>query len=212
MSRFDQDKLANEKQEPSESSSLTFINVPLVLLSLLVGFGATYLALRTPDMRMEPGDSRTAAPAVTASGEAPSADGEVDLEKTLERGKAVYAAVCQACHQENGQGMAGVFPPLANSPWVLGSALRMTSIILHGVQGPITVNGEKFSNVMPGLREAMSPEDVAAVATYVRGSFGNKASPVTLETVRRALARPKADPNPWNGEDELNAQKWEDEP
>lgn len=206
---FRQDRLENEKNEPTEASSLEFIYVPVVLISMLVGFGVSYLALRTQNTSMSPGDSRTA-PVAAAATAAPAAGGTADeLPALMEKGKQVYATTCQACHQATGAGIPGAFPPLAESEWVNGSDRRMVAIVLHGLQGEVTVKGQKYQGAMPPFKDQLKPEDVAAVATYVRGSFGNKAGAVSVETVRRALEETAARTSPWNGETELNAGKWE---
>ena len=89
---------------------------------------------------------------------------------------------CMACHQLQGQGIAGVFPPLAASPYVASeNQERMASIMVYGLMGPIKVNGVQYSSVMPGLGAALSDKDLSAIASYVRSSFGNQASPIPPE-------------------------------
>lgn len=204
---FKQDQLANEKKDPIEASSLKFINVPIVLLSLFTGFGITYLALRTDNTSMTPGDSRTKpAEAVVVS---KIAGGANDLPALMEKGKQVFTTTCQACHQATGAGIPGAFPPLAESEWVNGSGKRVVAIVLHGLQNEITVKGQKFQGVMPPFKDQLKPEDISAVATYVRNSFGNKADVVTVEIVNQVKEETKSKTTPWGGEKELNAQKWE---
>lgn len=206
---FKQDRLENEKNDPTEGSSLKYINVPLVLIALFLGFGVSYLALRTPNTSFTPGDSRTPPENVNAknSGEAKQ-DGN-DLVALMENGKQVFTTTCQACHQANGAGIPGAFPPLTQSDWVNGPPKRMVAIILHGLQGEINVNNQKFQGVMPPFKDQLRAEDIAAVATYVRNSFGNKAGPVTVETVNQVKQATESRATSWNGESELNAQKWD---
>ncbi|MFC4994206.1 c-type cytochrome [Rubritalea tangerina] len=97
-------------------------------------------------------------------------------------GAKIYAT-CAACHQANGQGLPGAFPPLAESEWVNGPAENLIRIQLRGLMGPITVKGKQYNSVMPP-NAAMSDEDIAAVLTYVRSNFGNKASAVTADQVK----------------------------
>jgi mono/diheme cytochrome c family protein len=97
-------------------------------------------------------------------------------------GKALYAT-CMACHQANGQGIPGAFPPLAESEWVNGPAENLIRIQLRGLMGPITVKGVEYNSVMPA-NAAMSDEEIAAVLTYVRSNFGNTSGPVTAEQVK----------------------------
>lgn len=202
---FREDRIENEKNDPQEASSLKFINVPLVLLALFLGFGITYLALRTENGEMTPGDSRTK---VQAGQPVPAQEAN-SLAGLMEKGKQVYTTTCQACHQASGAGIPGAFPPLAESEWVTGSPKRMIAIVLHGLQGSITVKGQKFQGVMPPFQEQLSSEDIAAVATYVRNSFGNKADLVTVELAIEVRESTKAKASPWDGEADLNAQSWE---
>lgn len=97
-------------------------------------------------------------------------------------GKAVYAT-CQACHQADGKGLPGAFPPLAESEWVNGPVENLIRIQLRGLQGPITVKGQQFNSVMPP-NATMSDDEIAAVLTYVRSNFGNKSSAVTADQVK----------------------------
>lgn len=207
---FKQDRIENEKKEPSEASSLKFINIPIILISLFVGFGISYLALRTNDGSMTLGDSRTVSPtaAVEEKNSAPPA-GAADFSTLMEKGKQVYTTTCQACHQATGAGIPGAFPPLAESEWIAGSPKRLAAIVLHGIQGEITVKGQKFQGVMPPFKDVLKPEDIAAVTTYVRNSFGNKANLVPVELVNQVKEETKSRAASWNGEAELNGQKWD---
>ena len=112
-------------------------------------------------------------------------------------GAAIYAATCIACHMANGQGVAGQFPPLVGSEWVTGSDGRLIRIILHGVVGEIEVEGESFNGAMPTWGPTFKDEELAAVATYVRKSWGNKAAPVTTATVTRVRTQHASRTKPW---------------
>lgn len=205
---FKQDRIENEKNDPSEASSLRFINVPIILISIFVGFGISYLALKTTDTSMTPGDSRTAVASGSASESAPQAN-MADLPSLMEKGKQVFTTNCQACHQVTGAGIPGAFPPVAESEWVNGPPKRLVAIILHGVQGEINVKGQKFQGVMPPFKDQLKPEDIAAVATYIRNSFGNKSDLVEVETVNLVKEATKSRTEPWNGESDLKGQKWD---
>jgi nitrite reductase (NO-forming)/hydroxylamine reductase len=104
-------------------------------------------------------------------------------------GQKVYEAQCQACHQPTGLGMTGAFPPLAKSDYLLADKRRAIAIVLHGKQGPITVNNQKFDAVMPPMGAQMSDEDVANVVTYILNSWGNKGGVATAAEVK-ALRSP----------------------
>lgn len=106
---------------------------------------------------------------------------------------------CVTCHQANGQGVPGAFPPLAGSEYATAANVAVPiRIVLHGMQGPITVKGQTFSGIMPqyGTGIAMTDAEVAAVLTYVRQSWGNSASAITAEQVaaERAATRSASGP------------------
>jgi mono/diheme cytochrome c family protein len=112
----------------------------------------------------------------------------------FEQGKAVYARTCVACHQAGGQGSPGQFPPLAGSEWVNEPEPgRMIRLVLQGLQGPITVKGQSFNNVMVPWN-VLSDQEIAAVLTYVRQNkdWGNDAPAVTparVKTVRDKIQK-----------------------
>lgn len=118
-------------------------------------------------------------------------------------GETVYTQTCAVCHQANGNGLPPAFPPLAGSEWVTGNPDTVVRIILHGVGGPIDVGGTTFNGVMPPWGPSLSDDQVAAVATYVRSTWGNTAGPVTADQVAKLRAEPRA--QPWTAE-ELKAQ------
>ncbi|MDA0765520.1 MAG: c-type cytochrome [Verrucomicrobia bacterium] len=101
----------------------------------------------------------------------------------FEAGKAQYI-LCQACHGPDGGGMPGLAPPLANSDWVQGPVENLIRIQLRGLTGPITVSGVDYALPVPMIAQSFqTDEQIAAVLTYVRNSFGNKGSAVTPEQV-----------------------------
>src|SRR5690606_12778887 len=152
----------------------------LALVAAMVAFGVIYILTASLDGPAEAGDNRTPS-ALMAK---PAA-----RESALVDGAAVFAARCAACHQANGQGLPGVFPPLAGSEWVTGDATRLAKILLHGVQGPITVKGVTYSGAMPGFKDQLDDAAIAAVASYARSQWGNGAAPVDADTVAAARAQ-----------------------
>ena len=98
---------------------------------------------------------------------------------------------CATCHQVNGQGLPGTYPPLANSAIANGDPVVPVAVITHGLQGPIEVDGKQFNSVMPpyGTGQPLSDDEIAAVLTYVRTSFGNSSGAVTAQQVADARAR-----------------------
>ncbi len=98
-------------------------------------------------------------------------------------GAQLFSATCAACHQADGGGLAGQYPPLAGSEWVQGDEQRLIHIVLRGLTGEVEVAGETFKGEMPGWAPALSNGQVAAVLTYIRKSFGNSAPPVSSARV-----------------------------
>ncbi len=114
---------------------------------------------------------------LTACGSAPPKD----------RGAQLYVGMCQSCHQSNGQGAKGLYAPLAGTPVPNGDPEEMISWILYGDR-PASLPRGQYSGAMPQFG-FLSDQDAAAVATFVRRSFGNNASEVTPEVVARVRAR-----------------------
>jgi mono/diheme cytochrome c family protein len=99
-------------------------------------------------------------------------------------GKAIYMARCAMCHQANGQGAPGVYPPLAGAEIPNGPAAKHILIVLNGMSGPIKVKGKPYNAVMPPHKALLKDDEIAAVVTYERTSWGNKGGPVTAAQVK----------------------------
>ncbi len=113
---------------------------------------------------------------------------------------------CVACHQANGKGLPGQFPPLVQSDWVLEPEPgRIIRAVLDGLSGPIQVNGQSFNGTMVPWKDALSDEEIAAVLTYVRQNpeWGNKAAAVTAERVKQVRDKTKGRTQPWTPEELL---------
>src|SRR4051812_13683437 len=107
------------------------------------------------------------------------------LKAAITRGKAVYEATCLACHQPDGSGVPNMNPPLIKTKWVLGDKKALAKIVLKGLQGgEIDIDGDKFHNPMPPQESTLTDQEIADALTYVRNSFGNKASQVTVAEVK----------------------------
>ncbi|MFZ9661016.1 MAG: c-type cytochrome [Chitinophagaceae bacterium] len=102
---------------------------------------------------------------------------------SLSRGKIVYETYCLPCHQQDGAGVARLNPPLVKNDWVNGDKKRLINVILKGLDQPMEINGETYNNVMAS-HDYLTDLEVADVLTYVRNSFGNKASPITPVEVK----------------------------
>lgn len=159
-----------ENADPEETIRPVPLVAALVTLVMVV-FGVLYILFSEPLANSRWGDQRTLA---DLSGPAPAAAGAaVD-------GKALFAAQCAACHQATGLGLPGVFPPLDGSEWVQGDTRVLANILLHGVTGEITVKGAKFQGAMPSFQQ-LSDAELAGLASYIRGSWSNKAEPVPAD-------------------------------
>jgi mono/diheme cytochrome c family protein len=106
--------------------------------------------------------------------------------EVIQQGKRIYDSVCALCHNVAGTGNPNQAPPFAGSEWVQGSPNRLIRIPLVGLGGPITVHGQQytFPASMPAMGAALKEEDLAAVLTYMRQAWGNKAPPITAEEVK----------------------------
>lgn len=112
--------------------------------------------------------------AAAAAAAAPPAEQKTDKDSLMAEGEKVYGRICVACHQADGKGMANLAPPLAGSGSFYGDAQNMSKILVHGLNAvPIEVQGVKWQGVMPAQGGALSDYEIAAVATYVRHSWGN---------------------------------------
>ena len=96
-------------------------------------------------------------------------------------GKEVFGS-CMQCHQENGMGLPGQYPPLGGSEYVLGDKRRLVAILMNGLSGEVHVKGATFNAIMPPWA-TRDDEEIAGVLTYIRNSFGNKADPVSIDMV-----------------------------
>src|SRR3546814_6296732 len=106
---------------------------------------------------------------------------ERSLDEHLKLGKVLYEGNCAACHQLSGQGLAGAFPPLANSDYLMAREDKGAGIILHGLSGKIVVNGVEYDGIMPQMM--LSNDEIASVLTYIRNTWGNQGGLVTAEEV-----------------------------
>jgi len=116
-------------------------------------------------------------------------------------GQQVYAQTCAACHQPAGEGSGETFPPLAGSEWVTGPEHRLVLVVLHGLTGEIEVQGQTYSGVMPAWGAMLKDDEIAALATYLRSSWGNKAPAVTAATVTQLRAAHTSRTTPWTAAD-----------
>lgn len=110
-----------------------------------------------------------------------------ELAKSMKRGEEIYNTNCIACHQANGEGLPGAFPPLAKSDFLMADTHRSIKIIKEGFQGEMTVNGQPYYGVMPANN--LDGEQLADIMNYIRNSWGNKGEIVKIQDVNTALQK-----------------------
>ncbi|MCB5186637.1 cytochrome c [Methylobacillus caricis] len=113
-------------------------------------------------------------------------------------GASVFSSRCVSCHQANGQGIPGAFPPLVKSDYVLGNPEILARIILHGLQGELQVEGKTYNGLMPPWKDQLNDEEIAAVMNHIRTELGdNKADKVDGALVKRIRNETKDRQNSW---------------
>lgn len=153
-------QLMREKEEPSENFS--YPPLLLVFLFMLLFFwGGVYLAEYRGDFSPFVFNEHAKLGGVDA---APAP------KDPLKVGKAVYVQNCVACHQADGGGLAGLYPPLVASNWVQDNPERLIKLVLSGLQGEVVVNGVTYNNAMTAFGPSLNDEKIAAVLTYIRTS------------------------------------------
>lgn len=165
-----------EKAEPRDG----YEPVPLWLMFAalaLMGFGGWYLGMYSGGFRADVYDEQALLKGGLKPAEA-QAPAQVD---PMVLGKRVYNN-CMACHQADGQGVAGNYPPLDGSGLVNGRPDVLAALVLHGLEGEIEVLGETYNGIMPAWSH-LSDEQIASVLTYIRGSWSNTADAVGPELV-----------------------------
>ena len=124
-------------------------------------------------------------------------------------GKRLYEGNCANCHQKTGAGQPGSYPPMVGSEWVIGNKPMLASILLDGVAGPLSVHGDEYgSNVMPAWAN-LSNDNLAAIMTYIRKSWGNAGDDVKPEDVAAARTQDASRTSPWAESDlmKMKAEK-----
>ena len=188
------EQIEREKLDPGEGMRPLPWVVTLLLGAMLM-WGAFYIVVTPTGGLSSNGDQRTLSllePKTASSGAS-----QID-------GKQLYIGKCAACHQATGLGLAGVFPPLAASEWVVESPVTLTHILLHGIQGKMTVKGVSYQGLMPAWN-TLSDAEIAAVASYIRSDWGNKAAPIAEDDVKKQRELTKARTAPYKNEEEIKS-------
>ncbi len=187
------DPLLRENEEPSTNSS----PIPVFLLfafAALCFWGGIYLVEHRGYFSKD----------AYAFDYDPGMKAAVVQISLFDRGKKIYNAQCIACHQTNGQGVMGAFPPLAKSEWVLGHQEVLGRILINGMNGPIEVLGNQYNGNMPAFGPSglgLKTQDIASVLTYIRQEWGNAGSDFAVETMEKYMAAYGARTTPWTAEE-----------
>jgi mono/diheme cytochrome c family protein len=211
-----------EKTEPTEEDKaipLSMWVVAGILTAWGVGFYAVNAQQAITTTQTEPtlaantqsggaAEPTTKAPATSNDNmNANTTAGNSEVSKAsseiLADGAAVYSANCQACHQANGTGLPGAFPPLKDSEWVVGDPHVLSGIILAGYTGQMEVLNQTYNGAMPSFAR-LSDDEVAAVANYLRTEL-NAAEPLDKTVITKTRASIPA--TPYSSTDDLDNLK-----
>jgi mono/diheme cytochrome c family protein len=175
-------QLERENGEPEEG----FTPVPMVLMvcfGLLFFWAGMYFTKYNGDFRPDVFGTDW-----TPGGNSAQAQAPFD---PIKRGDKLFSNNCAACHQPDGNGVPGAFPPLDGSPWVVGAPERFVKIVMRGLHGPVEVKGNTFNGNMPSYGENglnWDDRDISAITTFVRQSWSNEAPPISEEQVAEIRA------------------------
>ena len=182
-----------ENPEPTSANE----PIPLALTSLffaIIFIAGIYLAINSGGFR-----SDVFSPKLVSWSGAGAGGVAVPVDPKVV-GKRIFTQNCIACHQSTGLGMAGQWPPLVASEWVVGGDWvadnHLVGILLHGLQGAIQVKGVTYNNAMPQWKQ-LKDEQIAAVLTYIRSEWGNAAAPISTEYVKSLREKTTDRTEPW---------------
>jgi len=185
-------ELSKNKHEPTKN----FLIAPLVFVFVfgcLIFVCSIQLSLTTNSFQLHP--------PVEVVELSPEEKEALRLERKISSGEKIFAGRCASCHQANGLGIEGQFPPLANSEWVAADPAVITSIILKGLKGEIVVNGKTYgtSAAVNMAAVPISDREIANVSTYVRQAWGNTSAEVTEDFVTELRSEQSAKQDQWVG-------------
>jgi mono/diheme cytochrome c family protein len=188
--------IVREKTEPRDG----YEPVPLWLVGLfgvLIFWGGWYVAQFSGGWRADVLDPH---PEARFAGAAAREEAPMD---PVELGGRLYRVNCESCHQSDGRGVSGQYPPLAGSSWVNGEPYRLKRILLNGLEGPIEVEGTTYNGNMPAFGDRLDDAKIAALLTYLRQAWGNEAEPLTAESVAATRAAVQDRRQPWTADELL---------
>jgi mono/diheme cytochrome c family protein len=183
--------IAREKREPRVGMEPLSIWL-IVIYGLAIFLGGAYLGRYAGNFDGDSLDPAVIPMAKKTGGGGPAGGGQQAELSPVERGKKVFSANCQVCHQADGNGSQGQgYPPLAGSEITNGGSRRAAMVVLKGLQGPITIKGQQYGSAVMQPWETLGDQKVADVLTYERSTWGNKGTPVSKEQIaafRKELA------------------------
>jgi mono/diheme cytochrome c family protein len=122
--------------------------------------------------------------ASTQAAASASAAAEAENPASASDGATVYLENCSSCHQTDGEGVSGAFPPLAGNPVVTGTPVTAIAIVKNGLEGKIVVHGNAYSGIMPAWKKQISDQQIAEVISYIRSAWHNNSGGVSLSQVQ----------------------------
>lgn len=146
---------------------------------------STTVALLAFATLVSAGCSKGSQTATTTTTTATSAT-QAPVKTAAVNGATVYQTNCSSCHGADGAGSPGAFPPLAHNPFVTGAAGAVIHVVKNGLSGPVKIGTQTYNGQMPAWKGTLSNDQIAAVLTHIRTSWGNKATPVTSAQVAAA--------------------------
>ena len=179
-----------EEKEPTEGLTPvpTFL---LFIFGILIFWGGMYIANYSGDFRYD----------IYSPNWRTEAESKINSINSIEfdpikHGKKMFSRQCQQCHQSSGEGIAGVYPTLVNSPWLLDDVVRPIKILLNGMNGKIIVLDKEYNGNMPSFG-MWSNRDIASVLSYVRSEWGNNAEPIEEDLVFKIRSEIGNKVSPW---------------
>jgi len=188
------ENLIKDKEIPKEGFSF----LPIALIFLFAGvcfWGGIHIVTKGGEFRWDGYH-----PDFVAKDEAIT----IPKKSLFEIGEKIFLAQCSQCHQNDGLGVAGVYPPLVGSDWVLGHQEVLARILINGMNGKVIVLGKTYNGNMPAFGPSglnLKPKQIAGVLTYIRQEWGNAGSQITEETMKNYMAMYSARTSPWTSEE-----------
>lgn len=185
---------SREKNDPLEGDRRWNLFLWIFLI-FMISWASIYFAVFTGDGKINGGDNRTIEVI------RPKQDFvKVAYAYSEKKGKKLFKRKCSACHQKDGNGLKGSFPPLNKSKWVVDTKEIPTKILLKGLQGEIKVNGILYDGNMPDFKK-LSSSDLADILTYVRSSWDNKAEAIDEAFVEEIRKKYESRSDPWTAKE-----------